>query len=438
MAKKRNWTQTISIYVGIGLAILMGASLIAPALQPTTTVQEAPTIEPTNTPEPEYPDPITDFSTISFEQGKYLHPSGLFTVSVPTGWQPSQPFNNGRQAQSNFNNADQLSVIEVYLQDPAGQEINTLEDLSGLFTFASLSNSWARYTNWEELSRELDEENNRVVIDFRLSRGAEQFFAQHAAWYDDEYVYVVRAVTPENNPELLFFLIENMIPTVEALPQFSGSPLGWSAYFDDAENHIVRFPSNWQITDTGQGLPTSIEGEDIAMRVELGDDQISDEDAARAYVEGLRSDIEVVSVEPVERNGGEGFAVAYSYSTPDGSPVSGQVVLLNGEDDLLHIANGFINGVDLDLNADDIPTEAQGLTGALDTFSLITGVDFYEPPPPPVTPTPQPVEESTPEATPEATDAAESTPEATLEATEEADEDEDSEETPEPEATEEE
>lgn len=422
----RKWTETISIYVGIGLAVLMGLSLILPALDrnQNQTATAVP-IEPTATATPDYPDPITDFSGISFDGPVYLHPSGLFTVAVPTGWQPTQPFNNGSQAQANMNNPDALSVIESYLQSPA-VPITSLEDLSAQFTFANLSSSWARYTNWEELSRDLDTENNRLTIDFRLQRGSENFFAQHVAWYDDDYVYVVRVVAPENATELLFYMVQQMIPTLQPLEQFRGTPLGFDGFFDETRQDILRYPQSWNVTDSAPGLPTSIEGDGVAVRIELGDSLIADEAAAQAYAEGLRPDVEVTSVEAISRTGGDGYAVAYTYRTPDGDPVSGLIVLLNGEDDQLHTANVIVNGTSIDLNSDEAAQTYGDVVNAMDTFSLLLGLNLWQPPAPEVTPTivPEVTAEATAEATEtveEATPAAEMTEEAdAMEATEEA------------------
>ncbi|MEQ8674717.1 MAG: hypothetical protein RLP44_27280 [Aggregatilineales bacterium] len=426
---RRSWTERITIYVGIGLAVLMGLSLVLPALdQNRNQVVTPPPVEPTATATPDYPDPITDFSSISFDEAVYLHPSGLFTIAVPTGWQPTQPFNNGVQAQANLNNPDALSVIESYLQTP-NVPINSLEDLSAQFTFSSLSSSWARYTNWEELSRELDVENNRVAIDFRLSRGPENFFAQHVAWYDDDYVYVVRVVVPENATELLFYMVEQMIPTLSPLPQFRDSPLAFTAYFDETNEHILRYPQSWSVTDSAPGQPTSIEGDGVAVRVELGDAPIADEAAATAYAEGLRPGVEVTSVETITRTGGEGYSVAYTYNTPDGDAVSGLVLLLNGEDDQLHIANVIVEGTALDLNSDEAGETYADVVNSMATFSLLQGLNLWQPPAPPapeVTPTPVVEVEATPEmemteeATPEATPEMEMTEEAASESTPEA------------------
>ncbi|MEP7293984.1 MAG: hypothetical protein ABI835_19510, partial [Chloroflexota bacterium] len=54
---------------------------------------------------------------------------------------------------------------------------------------------------------------------------------------------------------------------------------------------------------------------------------------------------------PVTRGLGQGFSVAYSYTTVDGSKQSGLSVLLNGPDGKLHIANLLFPTGGIDLNA---------------------------------------------------------------------------------------
>ncbi len=422
--------QRVYWVVGVGLAILMGLSLFAPALAPTTQPQ-ADIPEPTNTPAPTPPPPITDFSGISFTAEEYLHPSGLFAVSVPTGWEPSAPVNSGVQAQASMNNPNALSVVEASLQKPDPLP-DTLDALSAIYTRNFLSGSWARYSSWEELSRRNDEENNRLLIDFRLERQGQTFLARQASWFDEDYVYLVRVVAPDNMIDLMNFMLEEMLDEIRVQPQFIGTPLIWNGYFDPQDQHILRYPQEWQITDEVAGGPTSIESRDGArLRVEArADDTVGDEEAATAFVESLLPGAQVLTAQPVTRNDAEsGFSVSYQLPDPDGAPQSGLAVLLNGADGQLHIANGLVANTDVDFNAIDATAEAAesddaeptpvnpmvtDFAAVMETFSLLTGLNLPEPEP---EPTPVPTEEPV-EATEEA--AAEMTEEPEAEATEEA------------------
>ncbi|MEL7433725.1 MAG: hypothetical protein AAFN11_07245, partial [Chloroflexota bacterium] len=92
------------------------------------------------------------------------------------------------------------------------------------------------------------------------------------------------------------------------------------------------------MVDEGAGVPTSVEGLGAQLRVEVAEGVIDSEDAASAYVTGLRSGVTVLSVEMVEQFGSTGFRVAYTVPTVEGPTQSGAVLLLNGTDQT-HIAN---------------------------------------------------------------------------------------------------
>lgn len=432
--------QRIYVAVGVGLAILMGLSLFAPALTPAPTT-DVP--DPTRTPAPTQPPPITDFSGINFDQEEYLHPSGLFVISVPTGWEPSAPANSGVQAQANLNNPDALSVVEVSLQQP-NPMVTNVDELSAIYTQGFLAGSWSNYSSWDELARQRDEENGRLLIDFQLSRQGQNYLARQASWFDDDYVYYVRVVVTDNMIDLMNFMLEEMVDQVRVNRQFVNTPLGWTSYFDQFDQHIFRYPQNWRVTDRVNDGPASIESADGTVRVRVeafADGEIADEDAAIAYVESLLPGGEVLSVAPVERfDADSGFAVSYRFRDADGAPQSGQVVLLNGVDGQLHVLNGLVANADIDFNTYD-PEQAAvagpeatpdpsappfdpnyvDFSQAMETFSLLTGLNLPEPPPEP-TPTPFPTvaPEVTPEMTPEATPEAD--PETTPEVTPEADE----------------
>ncbi len=375
MQSKR--ARNLYMFFGISMAILMAVTLFLPGLAPDQApiVEDVPT--PTPRPIPTFPPPLTDFSAITFTED-YLHSSGLYTVDVPAGWSVTDDVNNGTQVQTALNNPAAVSVIEVYLEQPETMP-TTLQELDARFTNATLSAGWRQYTGgWEELSRRT--EDDRVVIDFSLRSGeGQQFLARHAAWFDDDYVYVVRVVTPQNARDLLFHLLGEMVERVTTFPRFVDTPLAWDAYFDASSQYIIRMPQEWQLTDGGEGLPASFTGPDGALlRVETLSEPVTDEDSARDWVQGLRSTLEITSVEPVTREGGEGFAVAYTYRTPDGDPLSGQAILLTDADGNTHVADVRLPG-SLDLNTEADQESAPQIVAMMDTFSMMTGLDLPQP-----------------------------------------------------------
>lgn len=417
-------TQRITIVFGIFMASLMALSAILPLISPTPPV--ATPEPPTPTPQPTFPPPITDFSGITFET-QYLHPNGQFTVAMPSGWLPTQPNNNGVQAQSNFNNGEAISVIEASVEELSAPAAS-LDELSARYNSSSLAASWARYTGgWSEIARQVDTENNRVLMDFEARRTGQTFLARQQVWTEGNHVYSVRVVVPNNARDLLFYLVEQIPPTLRLLPQFADSPLGWNSSYDFQAGHILRFPNAWQVTDSAPGLPVSIQGDagDVTIRVETRPGEtVADEAAATALVEALRPNATVGTVQPVSREGADGFAVAYTFRDPDGAGLSGLAVLLNGADRTLHVANGVLKAAAVDLTSEDARATYPDFVGAMDTFSLLDLPNLYIDPsafptvPPIVEVTLEVTPEATPAATPDATDEAADA--ATEEATEEA------------------
>lgn len=411
MSKKT--TQRLYYYFAIFMAVLMVASLILPSIAQNVQQQQqqqALTPVPTNTPiPPTFPPPLTDFSGITFEQD-YLHPSGLFYVTLPKGWSVINHVNNTRQAQVSLNNAERVSVIEVYIERPS-TPVTTPEEVSGLYTSGTLAASWRDYDRWREAGqrRYVDD---RVVIDFVLSDGGVDYFAQHSAWTDGTWVYVVRVVVPSNASELMFWLTENMPNHFHVLEAYKGTPLGWTSQYNQLTTTFIRYPNSWRILDGSATLltrPITIGVDDnTAIVVNTVDGNLPDEAAAREWVSALRRNLEVVSVKSITRSGVTGFSVAYKFFTPDGEERNGLAVLLNGSDNKLHIAVGRIASGGVDLNSDAGRAQFFDFTTAMDTFSLLTGLNLPplpEPQPTPtrIPPTPVPTAETTPESTPEAT-----------------------------------
>jgi hypothetical protein len=206
-------------------------------------------------------------------------------------------------------------------------------------------------------------QDDKLIIDFNVMLTGRTYVARQMAWTDGTWIYVVRVLVPENATDLLRYLLDNFVKTLQPQTEFKDTPLDWDAYYDPENSHIIRYPSDWLVTDTAKGRPTSIStsGGGINLRVEArAATSVADEAAARAFVEKERSGISVASAVPVTRGLGQGFSVAYSYTTADGSKESGLEVLLNGPDGKLHIANLLFptGGIDLNQVVLNIPAAA--------------------------------------------------------------------------------
>ncbi|MBK8030152.1 MAG: hypothetical protein IPK17_11750 [Chloroflexi bacterium] len=310
----------------------------------TTTTQ---TVDPTTVPTPTYPPVIADYSGISFDK-VYLHPTGMYTIPEPTGWEVSSPSSNAGIAQVNMINQTQLSVIDAYVQDAEGPI--TPQDLDARFTQETILATWSNFRDPIETNRSF--ENDILTIDFRVGlANGQTYVARQNVWTDGEWIYVVRVVVPENATETLRFLLSNLTGKITPFKQFAAEPFNWNAYYDNVTSAIIRYPQAWTVTDSAPGRPASITGTNgEALRVEARAGQsVADEAAASAWLEAERPGATVLSVAPVTRGDVSGFSVAYTYNDVEGAAFSGLAVLLNGAN-ALYIANLHFSGADIDLN----------------------------------------------------------------------------------------
>jgi hypothetical protein len=350
MNSNNKTARRASIFLGFFMAFVLVAGAIIPLFtgnQTQTLPQE--NTPPTQAPIPTFPPPPTDFSAIRFDRA-YLHPTGIFAIALPEGWNASEPNKGASIAQVNLINNTTSTVVDTYVQD-AGTI--TPDQLSTHFSPEAIGASWARFERWTETSRAFDAETGRLRIDFNVTSNRQQFVARQEAWTDGRWIYVVRVLAPANATQFLLFLLDQFVASFEPLTQFEGTPLDWTAYYDTASSHIIRFPTGWSLTDSAPGAPASItSSEGVQLRVQaVADTTVADEAAAIAFVEGLRPGVQVTSTAPTTRGGLNGFSVAYSFATIDGEPQSGYAVLLNGADGTLHVADLRVPEGNVDLNA---------------------------------------------------------------------------------------
>lgn len=343
-----NSARRASIILGVFMAIVLVAGAIIPLFTQNTPV--AQTTDPTDVPIPTFPPAPSNLSAISFD-GVYLHPTGIFSIGQPAGWTASEPNKGPSIAQVNITNNDNLSVVDTYVED-AGTTILP-EELSGRFNQDVINASWARFNQWAETSRNFDAATGKLQIDFNITLNRQQYVARQQVWTDGRWIYVVRVLTPENATELLRYLLDGFVASFTPNTFFQGTPLDWLAYYDTDDNHIIRYPSEWSVTDSAPGRPTSITSNNgVQLRVESRDGvSVADEAAASEFVEGLRSNITTTSVRPIQRGMASGFAVAYTFTNVDGDAQSGLADLLNGVDGTLHIADLRFPAANIDLNA---------------------------------------------------------------------------------------
>lgn len=370
-SNRKRWQQRSAVVMGGLLAFAMLASAILPLIRNNITQPNA--IIPTATPAATQPAPIADLNSIQFTE-TYLHPSGLFTVGIPTGWIPQDEFSTTGEAQVTMRNSAALSVVELRVLRPVEGVELTPEGLKAYFNESWLQASWREYTSFEKAREVVD--GDKLVSDFNLRRQNQDYIARQNAFTDGTWIYLVRVVTPSNASQMLQYILEQETATLQPIERFIGSALEWGGYFDSANRHLIRFPGTWQVADSSAGAPASITGENIALRVSASDGTIASEDAASAFVAGLRSNIEVKTVESAEQFGVAGYRVSYTLPNLDGGSQSGVVLLLNGSEKT-HVANLlFTNLSNTDVLTMESPTQAvtDGLA-ALASFSLFPDLE---------------------------------------------------------------
>lgn len=359
-------TKTFTYIIGIIMTIAMVGSLILPMLsgQIAQGDFESAAEAPTPFPAPTLPAP-PDTATLDFDS-KFLHNSGLFTIDAPSGWVVGSGSNTADELRASLSNSAYLSVVEVRIsKNHAG--IDDLGALSAFLDKTWLNHTWSGYSTWDETSRKTTADGV-VQIDFNLSRGRSHMIARQESWLQDGDIYSARVIMAENAPEALKFILKGIADGIERLPIYAGAPFDWDAYFDNLDKHIVRYPSDWEVTDAAPGLPATIIGEDVTMAVATFDVLISSEDAARDWIEEQRKGIEARSLQPVEVAGAPGYKASYRFTSLDGDVDSGLLVMLNGTDNRLHVANLRLAGVDQDLLSAEL-AELPALA-VIDSFQL--------------------------------------------------------------------
>ena len=80
------WMKRITIIFGISMALILALTTLLSAVG-RTSQPPAPTVAPV----PTFPPPPA-VETIDFTQ-RFLHPAGLYTYALPTGWEVSEALN---------------------------------------------------------------------------------------------------------------------------------------------------------------------------------------------------------------------------------------------------------------------------------------------------------------------------------------------------------
>lgn len=344
-------TKTFTYIIGIVMTVAMVGSLILPMISSQVGLGDSylETPQPTPFPDPTMPPP-PDTASIDFDS-RYLHRSGLFTIGAPTGWSPATDSNTADELRAGLNNTDAQSVVELRISKNHGG-LSDADTLSDFLDNDWLGHTWSGYTGWDETGRKIVDDDV-VQIDFNVRRGRSNLIARQESWIEAGDIYSARVVTAENAPQELKFLLRGLAASVERVSEYADAPYDWDAHFDNLDKHMVRFPSNWEVTDAAEGLPATIEGDGLVLVVSTVDVALDSEDDAMDWAENWRAGVKAHSAQAVDVAGAAGYKVSYRLKSPDGAVASGMVVLLHGMDNRLHVGNIRMPDLDVDLLAVD-------------------------------------------------------------------------------------
>ncbi len=359
LSRKRSRQRATLVGAAIGVVIIVTfvLSLIAPGASPRTTTTSddllatpLPTALVVPTPEP---DPQVEGET------PYIHSSGLFRAFRPAGqdWTVDERASVGASTVASvvIQSGRRLVVVHNYIRPHV--EYETPQALSENFlTVQHFAGAWQDYEHWEETARSL--QADKVIVDFKLQQLGVNYIARVAYWVQDGWLFVARVVTPANNPLLLERLFERVVEGFVGFEALMQLPLDWTAQVDQRLGYILRHPASWQRVAGDVGRPITFVAESAAgpMRVRTWAKTappLADEDAARAWLAENREAAQVLSVQPLQRGAGKGFALSYTFFSSTGDPQSGLVVLLHDTAETLWTVDLQLPVPSLDLLATD-------------------------------------------------------------------------------------
>jgi|GEM_PF-4846671 len=308
--------------------------------------------------------------------------NGLFQVELPDGWLPEQNTYQADFARARITsrNSTLFSVIDVMID--YGINYPSHAALSeDLFTDSYFFDAWGAYDGFTEISRTVDEQ---VVIDFSLVAVDIDYLGRQIAWLNNDWLHVVRAVVPENNPDLLDWIIEQVPPTLIAYEDTRSQPANITAFADPQQRILLRY-SGWVFQSGSFGTPIVLENTRNDARIvarQIEETQLDSLEAAEAFVaEQLRDNIDIQSAQVTTRTYAQGYMVSYQDRDADGNPIAGLAVLLNVEDEnALNVLEARVPANGIDLLSPTVGAEYGNIMPVADSFGVLPAEGFRQAP----------------------------------------------------------
>jgi hypothetical protein len=378
--RARQSATAVGALLGVIVILTFVISLIAPGSKSGSN-QSLPTFTPFGTlpPATEVVFPPPEPNPHLEGELPYIHSSGYFQTFRPAGsdWiiDEGGSVNASSYARVVIQSSQRLAVIHNYIQP--GVEYESLDSLSKNFlTEQHFAGAWADYESWQETGREITADS--VIVNFDLVAGGKNYLARTTYRPDGSWLFVTRLVVPGNNPGLLDLLQKLVIPAFVGYHDLLALPEAWPAYIDQQLGFVLKHPPGWVVVAGDKGRPVTFsiasdQAKDTIRVWTVPDQAITSSEEAQAWVKNNEPGATVLGANPIQREAGNGFQVAYAFRDTAGDAHSGLIVLLNDHMSTLFVANLQIVPPDLNLlNAENLnQTDADARQAVADGFIVL-------------------------------------------------------------------
>lgn len=358
--------QRNALWQRVGALILIFVFVFAGVLTANNTANNSqsftPTVDRLQPPTVVFP-AVPPGGTSVVADYTYFHSSGLMSLPHIVGWDPAaQGSDQGPEqrvepvgtpgapgsSQSTlvgvtFINSAALSVVHAFSEKDPSRKATTLQQLDQYYDKANLDQAWSNFKGgWTELNRRT--EGDLFIINFELRLDQNTYLGRQISRFNQDWLMVLRLVTPNNNPALLDQLQNAILPKYRIWPQTLSAPLSWSAITDYAAGYLIKYPPDWRKVDGSIGRPFTVSGTlgsdtiTLVTRSEPGK-SVKSEDDARNWIKASLPNATVQTVKAETRGDTTGFSVSYTIPDADGNQQSAVVTLLNGAQGSLSIAS---------------------------------------------------------------------------------------------------
>lgn len=296
----------------------------------------------------------------------YQHPSGYFEITPPLGWLFEEK-TEGTVASASWVGSAQGAVLHAFTIQ-SGEPV-TREQLIRQVE-SEFPGGFKNYTAYTVTRQNYD--SDPITVDFALSLGDRNFVSREWAGAEENLVWVLRAVAPDNNPGLLTYFEENILPTYRVFADALPVPVDWEVYTNPERAYTFRHPAAWADHGTGQDGARRFVDAQAGWQVEMAvlvqpETSVRTGERARAWLEAMEPEAEVSSVVTATRRHGDGYLVSFEYPAGQGRR-RGLLLLLNANGAVYRVDLRLPPGADDPLN-DEAQRRAQQAIQVLDTFS---------------------------------------------------------------------